>query len=141
MVWERALGWLPTFTWTSGDLVLRGTIFAPFGRDSDSAGAVYAISIENRSKSQLDIAISLDGELGHRQLRVRTPRPFEDAHRVALFERAAVLGGAAAAGMVTVAIGADSDDVIVEPRGVGGNQFAITRKFSIPAKDKAQLAF
>jgi hypothetical protein len=141
MVWERALGWLPTFTWTSGDLVLRGTIFAPFGRDSDSAGAVYAISIENRSEATLDIAISLDGELGHRQLRVRTPRPFEDAHRVSLVERAAVLGGAAAAGMVSVAIGADSDDVIVAPRGSSGNQFTISRKFSVEAKDKAQLAF
>src|SRR5687768_4580160 len=42
MAWERAFGWLPTFTWTHGDLMVRGTVFAPFGRDSDVAGAVYA---------------------------------------------------------------------------------------------------
>lgn len=141
MVWERALGWLPTFTWTSGDLVLRGTIFAPFGRDSDTAGAVYALSVENRSKSALQLSISLDGELGHRQLRVRTPRPFEDAHRVSIGNGAVVLGGAAATGMVTVAIGADSDDVAVEGRGSGGNGFTITRAVDVSAKGKTQLAF
>ena len=141
MVWERAAGWLPTFTWTSGDLVLRGTIFAPFGRDSDTAGAVYAISVENRSSAALQLSVSLDGELGHRQLRVRTPRPFEDAHRVSIVDRAVVLGGAAAAGMVTVAIGADTEDVRVEPRGAAGNGFSITRSVNVGAKDKAQLAF
>ena len=141
MVWERALGWLPTFTWSSGDLILRGTIFAPFGRDSDSAGAVYALSIENRSKSLLNIEIGLDGELGHRQLRVCTPRPFEDANKVSFVDRAVVLGGAAAAGMVSVAIGSDSDDVAVGPRGSGGTGFTLTRQISIAAKDKAQLAF
>lgn len=141
MVWERALGWLPTFTWTSGDLVLRGTIFAPFGRDSDSAGAVYAIAVENRSDNAIQLSISLDGELGHRQLRVRTPRPFEDANRVAFFDRAIVLGGAAAAGMISVAIGADTEDVVVEPRGSKVNAFTITRTLDVGARDKTQLAF
>lgn len=141
MVWERALAWLPTFTWTLGDVVLRGTIFAPFGRDSDTAGAVYAISIENRSKGEITLSVDLDGELGHRQLRVRTARPFEDAHRVALFEKAVVLSGAAAASMVTVAIGADTDDVTVAKRGENGNAFTITRTVRVAAGDRAQLAF
>lgn len=141
MVWERALGWLPTFTWALDDLVLRGTIFAPFGRDSDSAGAVYAISVENRSTEAIDVSVSMDGELGHRQLRVRTPRPFEDDHRVAFFDTAVVLGGAAAAGMVSVAIGADGDDVRIERRGQQTNSFRITRSVRVAAKEKEPLAF
>src|SRR5512144_2734815 len=48
IAWERALGWIPTFTCTVGELLLRGTIFAPYGRDADVPGAVYALSIENR---------------------------------------------------------------------------------------------
>ncbi len=32
----------------SATLVVRGTIFAPYGRDADVSGAVYALSIENR---------------------------------------------------------------------------------------------
>jgi hypothetical protein len=141
MVWERALGWLPTFTWTRGDLVLRGTIFAPFGRNSDCAGAVYAIAIENRGSAPLEIAVILDGYLGHRQLRVRTPRSFEDAHRVATVEKAIVLGGAAAAGVVSVAIGADTEEVAVERRGESGNGFEITRTVRVEGKEKTQLAF
>ena len=35
IAWERAAGWLPTFTCTVDSLVLRGTICAPFGRDAD----------------------------------------------------------------------------------------------------------
>ena len=79
MAWERAFGWLPTFTWTLDDIVVRGTIFAPFGRDSDVAGAVYALSLENRRGEPIEATVSMEGELGHRQLRVRTPRPFDDA--------------------------------------------------------------
>jgi len=48
IAWERALQWLPTFTSQADDLVIRGTVFAPFGRDADIAGAVYAIAFENR---------------------------------------------------------------------------------------------
>jgi len=43
IAWERAMGWIPTFTCTIGEIVLRGTIFAPYGRDADVSGAVYAI--------------------------------------------------------------------------------------------------
>ena len=74
IVWERALHWLPTFTCTVGDLVIRGTVFAPFGQDADIAGACYAIAVENRGPSDAHIALSLEGVLGHRQLRVVTPR-------------------------------------------------------------------
>ena len=72
--------WLPTFTGTADSLVIRGTVFAPYGRDADTAGAVYAIAVENRSAADVEVSITLTGTLGLRQLRVRTPRPFEDAH-------------------------------------------------------------
>ena len=75
IAWERALGWIPTFTCTIGELVLRGTIFAPYGRDADVSGAVYALSIENRGASERARSTSRSqGVLGHRQLRARTPR-------------------------------------------------------------------
>jgi hypothetical protein len=141
MAWERAMGWLPTFTWTKGDIVVRGTVFAPFGRDSDVAGAVYALSIENRGKKDIEAEFTLDGVLGHRQLRVQTPRPFEDQHRVAIVERGVVLGGAAAAGMVSVAIGPDADEVIARSGNAGANTFEIARRVSVASKEREQLAF
>ncbi|HRN54680.1 MAG TPA: hypothetical protein PK788_14385, partial [Gemmatimonadaceae bacterium] len=82
IAWERALHWLPTFTSIAGDLVVRGTVFAPFGQDADIAGAVYTLAFENRGKRPVQLEVGLEGQLGHRQLRVRTPRPAEDAHRV-----------------------------------------------------------
>ena len=63
IAWERALGWIPTFTCTVADLVLRGTIFAPYGRDADVSGAVYALSLENRGKADVDIGVTLAGTL------------------------------------------------------------------------------
>ena len=92
------------------DLVLRGTIFAPYGRDADVSGAVYALSIENRGANEVPVDVTLAGTLGHRQLRVRTPRPFEDANRVSLGASGAVLlEGASLPGLVAVALVADGD--------------------------------
>src|SRR3954454_19768972 len=53
LAWERALGWIPTFTCSVDGLVIRGTLFAPHGRDADIAGAVYAITVENRSDAAM----------------------------------------------------------------------------------------
>src|ERR1044071_10030787 len=76
LAWERALEWLPTFTCSTPSIVIRGTVFAPYGRDADTAGAVYAIAVENRSDTDADVDITLEGTFDYRQLRVRTPRPF-----------------------------------------------------------------
>lgn len=141
MVWERALAWLPTFTWTHGDIVVRGTIFAPFGRDSDVAGAVYALSVENRGSSGADVALVAEGTLGHRQLRVRTERPFEsDSHRVHAVEGDVILGGRAADGMVALAIGADAS-AAVDVRDGPSPSYSITRRIAVPAGERAQVAF
>jgi len=40
LAWERALGWIPTFTCSVDGLLVRGTLFAPHGRDADLAGLI-----------------------------------------------------------------------------------------------------
>src|SRR5688500_6221337 len=140
MAWERAFGWLPTFTWTHGDLMVRGTVFAPFGRDSDVAGAVYALSVESRSGSAISATFSMEGTLGHRQLRVRTARPFEDEHLVQEMDGDVILGGRAAAGFVSIAIGADQSSR-VQIRAGEAPQFVIERSIEAPAGERAQFAF
>ena len=82
LAWERAMEWIPTFTATIGSLVVRGTLFAPYGRDADVAGAVYALAIDNRAGTAVHVEVAFEGTLGHRQMRVRTPRAaMEDSQR------------------------------------------------------------
>jgi hypothetical protein len=140
MAWERALGWLPTFTCQVGSLMVRGTAFAPFGRDADVAGAVYAISVENRSKQACTIGVALEGVLGHRQLRVRTPRPFVDAHRVTVANDVVLLGGTAEPGLVALALGADGDATIGVEQGASP-RFTMTREFPLGPGAREQVAF
>lgn len=138
IAWERALGWIPTFTCTIGDLVLRGTIFAPYGRDADVPGIVYAISIENRGSSDLSIDVTLSGTLGHRQLRVQTPRRFEDASQVTQGASGAVLlEGASLPGLAAVAILPDVHATIT----VTGHTYSIRRSVTVASKGREQVAF
>jgi hypothetical protein len=141
MVWERALGWLPTFTWTHADLVVRGTLFAPFGRNSDVAGAVYALSLENRGKAEVEATFIMTGTLGHRQLRVRTSRSFEDRHHVSAVEGDVILSGRAAAGMVAIALGADEPARVDVDAEREAPIYTIERVVSAEAGGRAQLAF
>ncbi len=144
IAWERAVGWLPTFTCTIGSLVVRGTIFAPYGRDADMAGAVYTFAIENRGGSDVSVEVALEGTLGHRQQRVRTARPFDDEHVVSRTDDGIILlEGAAIPGLVAVAVGCDgpaalevADGASREPR-----PFAIRRALVAPAGGSVQTAF
>ena len=138
MVWERAAAWLPTFTCTLGDIVVRGTIFAPYGRDADVAGAVYAFGVENRGTVPHRVSVSMHGTLGHRQLRVRTGRPAEDASRVSKSAGDLVLmEGSAQPGLVALAMGADGDaDVTVQ-----GTSFVVSRTVQVAHGESVQLAF
>jgi hypothetical protein len=138
VAWERALGWIPTFTCGIGELVVRGTIFAPYGRDADVSGAVYALSIENRSSADVDVEVSLSGTLGHRQARVRTARPFEDEARVSLGDSGAVvLEGSAMPELVALAIAADGDAVAT----VDGSRYSLGRSIHVAAGGREQAAF
>ncbi|HEU4989982.1 MAG TPA: hypothetical protein VFT41_09375 [Gemmatimonadaceae bacterium] len=140
MAWERALGWLPTFTCQMGPVLVRGTVFAPFGRDADVAGAVYAISVESRSDAGTAVRVALDGTLGHRQLRVRTPRPFVDEHRLTQAGDVVLLDGTAEPGLVTLAVGADGDaEIVIEPGSAP--RFTIRRAFTLAPGAREQVAF
>ena len=138
IAWERALGWIPTFTCTIDDIVVRGTIFAPYGRDADVSGAVYALSLENRGAEEVTVDVTLSGILGHRQLRVRTPRPFEDASVVSLGGSGAVLlEGASLPGLAAVAIVADADAATT----VSGDSYSMKRSIVVAGGGREQLAF
>ncbi|MEO6211438.1 MAG: hypothetical protein ABIQ10_15130 [Gemmatimonadaceae bacterium] len=141
LAWERALGWIPTFTCTVDGLLVRGTLFAPHGRDADLAGAVYAIAIENRGTSPATIAIALEGVLGHRQLRVRSPRAADDAHRVIEGEQQViVLEGTAQPGFAALAIAADGDARVDTHAGVSP-RFSLRRELEVAGGAKGSVAF
>ena len=74
IAWSRDAGWMPAFSCREGDLAIRGVVCAPHGVNADIAGAVVEISVENRGKSPVDIAIGADGVFGKRLLRVRSAR-------------------------------------------------------------------
>jgi hypothetical protein len=138
IAWERALGWIPTFTCTIGDLIVRGTIFAPYGRDADVSGAVYALSLENRRAEDVAVTVTVTGTLGHRQLRVRTPRPFEDVHVVGQgLSGAILLEGASLPGLAALALLADGDAV----SAVDGNTYRLRRSVVVSGGGREQVAF
>ncbi len=139
LAWERAFGWLPTFTATIGSLVVRATIFAPYGRDADTAGAVYAFAFENRAQHDVRVTVGLEGTLGHRQLRVKSARPFVDAHAVRRgATEAVILAGDAVPGLVALAIGADGAASIEVP---SAREYAIRRDVRVPPAGVAEAAF
>jgi hypothetical protein len=141
IAWERALAWLPTFTAKLDDLVLRGTVFAPFGRDADMAGAVYALTVENRGSKAATVEVSLEGLLGHRQQRVRTPRPYDDAHRVSAAEAGiVVMEGAALPGVVSLAVGADGDAAVQVREGTTPG-FTLTVSRTVAAGATVEVAY
>ncbi|MGA1417175.1 MAG: hypothetical protein ACO327_02070 [Gemmatimonadaceae bacterium] len=141
IAWERALQWLPTFTAQVGDLLVRGTIFAPFGQDADMAGAVYAMALENRGSVPHTIDVGLEGTLGHRQIRVRSPRPAEDAHRLTRSAHDVVLlDGAAVPGLVALAIAADGAAAVQIGEGATPT-YALTRTVTLGPGERAEVAF
>lgn len=144
IAWERALEWLPTFTCTIGSLLVRGTIFAPYGRDADMAGAVYTLSVENRGATEVTIDLGLEGSLGHRQQRVRSARPFDDDHFVSMgADQIVVLEGTAIPGLAALAIGADRDAIIDVPSAPSRSPrpYSIRRTESVAPSATVQCAF
>lgn len=140
LAWERAMSWLPTFTCSMDGLVIRGTLFAPYGRDADIAGAVYAFALENRTTRGITADLSLEGVLGHRQLRVRTARPTDDAHRIAAGDDGVVvLEGSAQPGLAALAVAADADGVCVLDEAA--SRFSVRRPLRLEAGARAGAAF
>jgi hypothetical protein len=102
------------------------------------AGAVYAIGIENRGTAAHRVVVRMEGTLGHRQLRVRTARPADDASRVSRSANDLVLlEGSAQPGLVALALGADGDaDVAVQ-----GTSFSVARVLDVEPGASAHAAF
>ena len=146
MAWQRVLEWLPTWNATAGDLIVRGTVFAPCGRTSDYPGFVYAVAFENRGITALDLKFKVQGALGHRQHRVRTPQPFTDPHSAVAAEGTVTLRGSGSDSGVAITIlgegmiaslnaGAD------EGSGVSGTaRFALQRELVLAPGEKADMA-
>jgi hypothetical protein len=144
IAWERAVGWLPTFTCTVGALLVRGTVFAPYGRDADMAGAVYTLGVENRGASEVSLEIALEGALGHRQQRVRSARPFDDEHRVSIgADDVVLLEGTAVPGLAALAIGADGPVRLEVPERSSHEPqpFAVRRDVVLAPGASMQCAF
>lgn len=139
VAWERALGWIPTFTCTLGSVLVRGTIFAPYGRDADVSGAVYALTLEHRASGPADLeaVVRFTGRCGYRQLRVRSARPFASGMAAIRGESGAVLlEGVDVPGVAALAFVTDGDaDVDTD-----GDAFTLTRRLTIPKGGRAQLA-
>lgn len=141
MAWERALEWIPTFSCSVGTLLVRGTIFAPHGRDADMPGAVYLLAVDNRGVDTVTVSCNLEGRLGHRQQRVRSARPFDDAHRATRGEHdVLVLEGAALPGLVALALSAD-ESATIEIDDAAQPSFALRRAVTIEPGARAHCAF
>ncbi|MHB8839164.1 MAG: hypothetical protein ACYC7F_09460 [Gemmatimonadaceae bacterium] len=141
IAWERAFNWLPTFTAAVGDLIIRGTLFAPYGLDADIAGAVYAIAVENRGEAVRRVTLALEGTLGHRQVRVRTPRALDDASRISAGgDGCVVLDGTSAPGLAALAIASDDMATVTMHDGVAPG-YTIERAFAVDGGSRIECAF
>lgn len=141
IAWERAFQWLPTFTAQADGVIVRGTIFAPYGQDADIAGAVYALAVENRGPTARRVSLALEGVLGHRQIRVRSAHTLDDAPRVGVGANASViLEGMSAVGVAALALGSDEEgEVSVHEGTVPG--YAIARTFVVEPGARVECAF
>ncbi len=109
IAWERALGWLPTFTCTAGSMLVRGMVFCPFGRDADMAGAVYTFAIENRGTKSREVTIALEVDGGELVPRVRRARPAAGRLQGAVDDGVVVLDPGVTPGLAAFALAADGD--------------------------------
>ena len=139
--WERESGWLPTFSAKAGDLLIRGTIVAPHGRNADVAGIVIAVTVENRGSASVELTIGLTGTLGHRQMRVRTAREFADGHSAFKgTDHSVVLEGQSAESPLALAIGGEGE---FSSEVVDGESpsWTLDRKLSLGAGETHDAAF
>jgi len=138
MAWERALGWLPTFTCTVGSLVVRGMVFCPFGRDADMAGAVYTFAIENRGTKARTVTLAIEGDGGELVPRVRRARPAAGRLHGAVAEGVVVLDPNVTPGLAAFALAADGEGEVSATED-GAARLARTVTVAPGARD--ELAF
>ncbi len=138
MAWERALGWLPTFTCTVGSLLVRGMVFCPFGRDADMAGAVYTFAIENRGTKARTVTLALEGNGGALVPRVRQARLAAGRLQGAVADGVVVLDPGVTPGLAAFALAADgTGDVSATAEGAS----RLARTVTIQPGARDELAF
>jgi hypothetical protein len=143
LAWEREVGWIPTFSSRVGDVSIRGVICAPHGRNADVSGAVIEIVVENRGSGECVVEIGLEGALGHRQLRVRSPREFRDSHRVTRGAASSVvLDGRSAESPLAIAIGAGSgEETEVAIDDSATPSWSLRRRLTLASREAQTVAF
>jgi hypothetical protein len=142
IAWERELGWIPVFSSRVGDLAIRGVICAPHGRNADVSGAVIEISIENRGAESHEIGLGLEGTLGHRHLRVRTARSFEDGHRISRAGAdSVVLEGKSAGSPLAIAVGGDGELSVTTEESDDTPRWTMSRVIRLEAGARETSAF
>jgi hypothetical protein len=141
LAWEREAGWIPTFSARIGEVSIRGVICAPHGRNADVSGAVIEVLVENRGAKPCEIDVGLEGTLGHRQLRVRTPREFGDEHlAVRGASGSVILYGRSAESPLAIAIGGDEEMEIVVDAGATPS-WRLTHRLALDARAGRAIAF
>jgi hypothetical protein len=145
MAWERAFAWIPSFACVAGDIAVQGTIYCPFGRDTDIAGMVYALSLENRGAVHREVECSLEGVLGSRELRVQSSRPAGDASRASVLGDLVILEGERQPGLAALAIGGDEGTVAHVAgdvaAGDGALAHSLVRRLTLAPGERAEVAF
>src|SRR5215213_3528660 len=143
MIWERELAWLPTFSCPIGDLALRGTIFAPYGEKADFAGAVIALSVENRGPAVSTVMVRLEGTLGRRQQRIRSPRPFDDRHSVRVAGSAIVMEGRGSPGYCAMAVAAEmlGGELTANESNANAARWSVSHELRLAPAAKEEIAF
>jgi hypothetical protein len=140
MAWQRILEWLPTFNSVAGDLLIRGTIFAPAGRAVDFPGFVYALSVENRGESDVALTFRAEGTLGYRQRRIRSRRRLGDSNSATLSGDVVTLGGTDPRSEITVAIAGDEMTASADNTADGTAHFTLARDVSVAAGATVEFA-
>ncbi|MGI8510313.1 MAG: hypothetical protein ACR2MQ_13405 [Gemmatimonadaceae bacterium] len=157
MAWQRVSEWLPTFNSTLGQLIVRGTVFAPHGRGADFPGFVYAVSLENRGPEPMTVSLSAEGTLGLRQHRIRSARRFADANVCDVEGDIVYLSGAGAQSPFALAIAGDemvasasapsatdaetgAETIAATTKATNAATWSLTREVTLPAGGRVEFA-
>jgi len=142
MAWQRISEWLPTFNaQVGGSVVVRGTIFAPCGKNGQSMpGLVYAISFENRGQQDVTVAFTPRGTLGWRQHRVTSSKAFPDEHVYTIAGNRLVMSGAASEPGTALAIALDDGAFEQVERRDGRIEWSAHQEFVVSAGTRKETA-
>jgi hypothetical protein len=143
MAWQRISEWLPTFNaQVNPSLVVRGTIFAPSGKNGQTMpGVVYAVSFENRGSEAVTITFTPHGTLGWRQHRVTASKAFTDEHVYTVVGNRLILAGAAPDHGAALAVTLEDGTFERVARGDDGRiEWAARQEFVVPAGERKETA-